>query len=58
MRNNIRILQPTLYTLESSPDLLNWQPVLTNVGDGSNISTNFPATSDNRLFRRSLRPAH
>jgi len=46
-----------LYTLESSPDFLNWQPVFTNVGDGSRISTNFPATADTRLFRLSLRPA-
>ncbi len=46
-----------LYTLESTPDLLNWQPVLTNVGDGTTISTNFPTTAGSRLFRLSLRPA-
>jgi len=46
-----------LYTLESSPDFMHWQPLFTLPGDGQPVSTNLAATAASAFFRLRLRPA-
>ena len=45
-----------LYTLESSEDLIQWQPLVSTVGDGAMMSTNLSASSLRRSFRLRLTP--
>ena len=44
------------YTLESSEDLIQWQPLFGTVGDGTTINTNLPSNDPARWFHLMLSP--
>jgi hypothetical protein len=45
-----------LYTIESSDDLVHWQSVSSQPGDGSIVITNFPSNDLEKSFRLRLNP--
>lgn len=51
------VLTNILYTLEIDDDLPKWQPVRTNLGNNSVLTTTIPVTNQQRYFRLRLSPA-
>jgi hypothetical protein len=45
-----------LYTLESSDDLTNWQPMFSTTGDGNTFTTNLAQTVSRRWYHLRLNP--